>query len=306
MPSVGIDISDQTIRFIEIIRSEFSHHKFHVASYGEKKIPEGVVVSGIIKKPEEIKKVLAEIQHEHHYHFVSASLPEEKGYLFTTEVPNIGKKDIAGNIELKLEENVPIRASEVVFDFSLAHKNENSLNLDAVVTVMPSELVDAYTNLFESVSMLPVSYELVTQAVAQAVLPQDENDTYLIVYVGETRTGFGIVSGGALQFTSTININGQQPDLIKNEITKLSVYWQDRVEKDKLKKPIKGVILSGKDAAKPGFKESLSDVAGCPVDLANVWVNIFDLKENTPKLSFEDSLDYAPAIGLSLSRYYHA
>ncbi len=314
MPSVGIDISDQAIRFVEITRSEHSHHRFHIASYGEKKIPEGVVTSGLINNPDEIKKILAEIEHEHHYRFVSASLPEEKGYLFKTEVPNINKKDIAGNIELKLEENVPISATEAVFDFSVIDKNDHSKNLDAIVTVMPSVLVDSYTSIFESVSMFPVAYQLVTQAVAMAVIPREEKETYIIIYVGETRTGFGIVSDGALHFTATINVGGRSMvtgdekrfDFIKDEVIKLNTFWQDHIEKGKIDKPIKGIVLSGKDAALPGFKEYLSGISGCPVNIANVWVNVFNVNDNQPKLSLEDSLDYAPAIGLSLSRYYHA
>ena len=314
MPSVGIDISDQAIRFVEITRSEYNHHKFRLASFGEKKIPEGVVTSGLINKPEEIKKILAEIRKEHGYKFISASLPEEKGYLFKTEVPNIGKKDIAGNIELKLEENVPIRATDAVFDFSLINAQSNSQQIEAVVTVMPSELVDSYTEIFESVFMVPVSYELITQAVAQSIIPRDEKETYLIVYIGDTRTGFGIVSDGALQFTSTINIGavtvstetGNKYDPIKTEVTKLGLYWQDHIEKNKSEKPIKGVVLCGREAVAPGFKETIAEAAGCPVNLANVWTNVFDFKDHLPELSFENSLDYAPAIGLSLSRYYHA
>ena len=69
---------------------------------------------------------------------------------------------------------------------------------------------------------------------------------------------------------------------------------------------IKKIIISGKDAATPGLKEYLADAVGCRVDLANVWTNVFDFEHQIPKMSFEESLDYAPAIGLALSRLYYA
>jgi Tfp pilus assembly PilM family ATPase len=44
-------------------------------------------------------------------------LPEEKAYLFTTSIPKVAQKDIRSAIEFKMEENVPIPASDLVFDF---------------------------------------------------------------------------------------------------------------------------------------------------------------------------------------------
>lgn len=312
MPSVGIDISDQAVRFVEIVHSESGHQRFHLKSFGEKKIANDVISSGFINKPEEIKKFLTEISKERGFKFVSVSLPEEKGYLFKTELPNIDEKYFAENIELRLEENVPIDATKAVFDYNLIRHHDVGKHTEAVVTVVPNKVIDVYSDLFQGASLIPISYELVTQAVARAVVPQGEMETYLIVYVGDVRTGFGIVSGGALQFTSTINVGRAiNPDdvekkrcIIKDEIVKLFLYWQNRNEKGN--KPIKRVIVSGKDAVTPGFKEYLADIAGCSVELANVWVNVFDFSDQIPEMSFEDSLDYAPAIGLAISRFYHA
>jgi Tfp pilus assembly PilM family ATPase len=313
MPSVGIDISDQAIRFVEISHSESRHQRFQLKSFGEKKITDGVITYGFVNKPEEIKKLLIEIHKKHGFKFVSISLPEEKGYLFKTELPNIEEKYIAENIELRLEENVPIDATKSVFDYNLIRPHDAAGNREgAVVTVVPSKVIDAYSDLFQSSSLLPVSYELVTHAVARAIVSQDEMGTCLIVYVGDTRTGFGIVSDGALQFTSTLNVGravdqadvDKKRSLLKDEIVKLKSYWQDRNEKNN--DFVKRVIICGKAALALGLKEHLAEVVDCHVELANVWINAFSLGDQIPEMSFEDSLDYAPAIGLALSRFFHA
>lgn len=310
MPSVGIDISDQAIRFVEIVRSRSGHQQFRLKSFGEKKVPEGVITAGTINKPEEVKKLLSEIRKEHGFKFVSVSLPEEKGYLFKTELPKIEERYFAENIEFRLEENVPIDATKSVFDYKLIRPHDDVRHFDAVVTVVPNKVIEIFSDLFHSNYLIPVSYELVTQAVARSVVEQGDNETCLIVHVDDVRTGFGIVSNGVLQFTSTVNVGragdlidvGQSQKLIKDEVSKLKLFWQSRNENGIFKK----VLLSGKNTNIPGLREILAEVSGCTVNLANVWVNVFNFSETIPEMSFEDSLGYASAIGLAISRFYHA
>jgi Tfp pilus assembly PilM family ATPase len=312
MPSVGIDISDQAVRFVEIVQSGPGRRKFRLKSFGEKKIADGAVVSGFVNKPEEIKKLLIEIKKEHGFKFANVSLPEEKGYLFKTELPDIEERYFAENIELRLEENVPIDATKATFDYSLIKPHGDVGHTEAVVTVVPDKVIEVYSSLFQDASLSPISYELETQAVARAVVPQSEKETCMIVHIGDARAGFGVVCNGALQFTSTVNVGGKLDlsniekvkSLIKDEVAKIKSYWQGHHEGDS--ESIKKVIVSGKFATTPGVKELLAEAAGCSVDLANVWTNIFDFNEQVPEMSFEDSLDYAPAVGLAISRYYHA
>jgi Tfp pilus assembly PilM family ATPase len=312
MPAVGIDISDQAIRFVEILHSESKHQRFHLKSFGEKKLADGVIVAGIINKPEEIKKLLVEIRKEHDFKFANVSLPEEKGYLFKIELPNIEEKYFAENIELRLEENVPIDVAKSVFDYKLISHHDSSQCTEAVVTVVPDKIINIYTDLFNSASIVPISYELVTSAVVRAVVPSDETGTCLVVCIDDVRTGFGIVSNGTLQFTSTVNV-GRVIDsveveknraLLKDEIIKLKLYWQSHNENDS--NLIKRIILSGKESSAPGLKEYLATTTDCRVDLANVWTNVFDSSNQISEISFEDSLNYAPAIGLAISHFYHA
>ena len=312
MPSVGIDISDQAIRFVEIVHSESGKQKFHLKAFGEKKLPVGVVAGEFISKPENVKEILTDIHKKNGHKFACVSLPEEKGYLFKIDLPNIDKKYFSENIEFRLEENVPLDAAKSVFDYNVISSHDATRLNDAVVTVVQNKVIDFYSELFNSAGFAPVSYELVTQAVARAVVPRGETETCLIIYIGNSRAGFGIVSDGALQFTSTVNIGNAVDDtdvekkrsMIKDEVAKLNLYWQSHVEKDELL--IKKVILSGRGATESGLKEYLAEAAACQVILANVWVNVFNFEEQIPEISFEDSLDYAPAIGLALSRFYHA
>jgi type IV pilus assembly protein PilM len=87
---------------------------------------------------------------------------------------------------------------------------------------------------------------------------------------------------------------------LKDEIQRVCIYWQSMQEN--LKLPIKKIILSGRDATLPGLQEYFSADLNLPVDIANVWQNIFDLNETVPEIEFCDALDFGTAIGLALPK----
>lgn len=91
---------------------------------------------------------------------------------------------------------------------------------------------------------------------------------------------------------------------LKDEIDHIVLYWHSHIaKKDTLdQQAIEGVILSGRDALINGFKEYIHATVRLPVEIANVWSNIYDLNKHIPHIQYIDSLDYAVAIGLALPR----
>jgi hypothetical protein len=63
---IGIDISDDVIRFVELIKDKTN---IKVGSFGEKKIPEGIVEFGEIKDVEKIQEILTSIKKEYKIKF---------------------------------------------------------------------------------------------------------------------------------------------------------------------------------------------------------------------------------------------
>jgi len=72
MPAVGLDISDQSIRFAELVPHGSG---YALGRFGEKDIPRGVMDSGKIKDTEGLKKILSSIHNEYKIDFVNVSLP---------------------------------------------------------------------------------------------------------------------------------------------------------------------------------------------------------------------------------------
>lgn len=339
LPFVGLDISSKAVRILEL--KHVGGH-MEVGRYGERMLSAPFEVENIASN-EELKKVLQSIQREFKLHYVKTTLPEEEAYLFKTDVAEGTPEEMRTAIEFRLEENVPISGEEALFDFHLFKKKADS-QYEATVTVLPKKTIDSYTKLFLECNMEPLSFLLEPTAISRSVVKRGDASAYIIVNLGEVKTGISIVSDQAIQFTSTVNIGSEsftsaiskefnvsaeeaekikkekglvrQDDntdvffalansvsVLKDEIERVFMYWHSHQDKnDASAKNISKVVLCGKDSTMQGLKDHLAISLKVPVELANVWGNLFSFDEVIPPISQEDSLNYAACVGLLLPK----
>ncbi len=335
MPFAGVDISDEAIRFIE-----FKHVKDarELKRYGEKKLPDGAVEAGFINDKLAVITALKDLKKNHGLSFVQASLPEEKAYLFQTDVPTLDDKEIRENIESKLEENVPVSAAEAIFDYTIISNNEKGVHVSVVV--LPVKVVEAYLEVFEEAGLTVLSFYSEARAIAQSIIPRNDPRTYLVVNFTEKAAGLFIISGGVVRFTSTVMIGGEtvtetltktfdvsveEADkmkkekgfgadtkageelfnnaintfaALKDEINKVYVYWHTRSDKDTR---IERIIMIGKNSMFTGLAGYLSSNLKADVSIGNVWTNVFSFEKTIPPIERSESLNYTVPIGLALA-----
>ena len=208
MPAVGIDISDQSVKFTKL---SLKGERVVIERYGERTIPVGTIESGAVRNQEALVKVLAELRAEYHLTEVVASLPEEEAYIVRLNLPVKKSSEIRDSVELQLEEYVPLPPTEAVFDHEIidAPKTEEG-NYEIVVSAIPKKTVSTYTEAFAAAHLRPVAFEVEAQAIARAVVPTGEDRVVMIVDFGKTRTSFFITSGWSVGFTATAkNIGGE-------------------------------------------------------------------------------------------------
>lgn len=339
MPAVGLDISDASMRFVELVEKRKG---FEIGRFGERSIPRGIIESGEVKKPADLRAILRDIKKKDNLEFVSVSLPEEKAYLFDLKLPAMKYSEMRGAIELLLEDHVPLKAEEVLFDYDITSETETSIHVS--VSVVPRALADGYLEAFSGSGINPVAFEIEAQSVARAVIPESNKHTFMIIDFGMTRSGITIVSGGVVGFTSTIlvggnslteaiaknmkvsyeeaekikrerGISGSTSDenislalmsaisILRDEVTRHQSYWQTHNDEFGEKhSEVQKVYLCGGDSNLAGFAEYLAEGLSVPVELSNTLVNVNTLDEYVPEISFSDSLRYATAIGLALRR----
>lgn len=209
LPSIGVDISDTSLKYVAFKPTTRTKKMRKITQWGDISIPGGIVERGQVKEAAQLIAVLKEFKLETDAEFVRLSLPEERAYLFETEIKrSTPLKEIRGLLEFRLEENVPIPSREVTFDYTLLPTDADKRSVQVVVAAYAKETIMQYYEACLAAGLQPVSFEVEAQAVARAVVPRDIKGAVMLVDFGKTRTGIGIVYRGTLLYTSTHEMGG--------------------------------------------------------------------------------------------------
>ena len=210
LPSVGVDISDTSMKYVAFSAADRSGER-SLVSWGDIDIPSNVLQRGHVEDPQQLGAVLSEFREQTGAAFVRVSLPEERAYLFETTIKrDVPVKEVRSLLEFRFEENVPIPLREALFDYEILPTPEDARELRVAVAAYARETITRYFDACVTAGLTPITFEVEAQAMARAVVPAGETDAVMLVDFGKTRTGVGIVYGGSLMYTSTIDIGGAQ------------------------------------------------------------------------------------------------
>ena len=342
MNSCAIDISDQSIKYGELSMTPLGLRLGH---FGKEKIPSGVVVSGLIQDQEKLASILKSFKQKENLHYVRVSLPEEQMYLFTLSLPKVQEKELRDIILLQIEEHIPLKAIDTIFEFEIISTSET--NILVLVSAIAKVTVDAYLSVFKKAGLTPLSFELEAQAIARAVIPAEDRDPVMIVDFGDTRTGVSIVHDGRVFFTTTLDMGGvnltnmiaknfslsfeKAEDMkhsygldgisniedifpiilngisvLRDELNKQYEYWKNHDNFGIKNYEINRIILCGGDANLIGLSDYLEASMKIKVIHANSWINISNMETSVPNMSFQESLGYATVLGLLLGGFSYS
>ena len=300
MPHAGLDVSDDGIR---CIRYDGSWRSRRVGLAAAQDFPPGLVDGGDIKDAKEFTSRIKEFAQKHRLNRVKISIPEEKTYLFQSEIFGTDQRSMVQNIESKLEENVPLSAADALFYYEIMPRLPGATP-HASVSVVPKSYIERYIEILKDAELLPVAFEFSPKAIARAIIPRGSQVSKIIVHSMRVKLGIYVVSGGVVCFTSTVAADGppgepptmEAQKLLSSEISRVSSYWMSR-DPDR---PIIEVIMVGRgaDAVEDAYRKSSLETP-LPIALGNVWQNSIDLERSIPPLSRIDSLGYAVASGLA-------
>jgi len=309
LSTAGIAITDVDTKFVQLKRDLFGN-KFKLAHSNKASNPAGAVEAGLISNSAELIPVLKKLYAIYGVRYTYATLPEEKSYLFTTTIDQVPPEGLKDAVAFIIEENVPVSLAESVFDFEVVTVDRETKLIKVAVSVLPKSVVNSYIELFEAAGIIPISFDLESQAIAKAVIHRGDKRAHLIVNLSIRKTGFYVVEEEVVQFSTTpaygVGVGDLQSDLedLKAEMHKVFSFWNTRTDKlSKLENKIEKVTLCGLGANNQDFVERLMSGVEVKYEFANVWLNTSSSRSRIPEISFNESLDYASAIGLVLSRY---
>jgi type IV pilus assembly protein PilM len=339
MPAVGLDVSADAVRFIEL---EGEPGSLAVSRFAMQKFTSSIVSEGHVRDKKKLQEVITKLAAEHHLTFANISLPEEQAYLANIRVPYVSPKELRGAIELRLEEHVPIPAIDAIFDYVVIGEEDNKSKemLDVVVSVLPRSVVDEYLEVFQGTGVVPKAFELESQATARAIIPRGDNGTFLVADIGKMVTDVFVAASGVVQFSAILDLGGHHitqaiekgmrvtydeaevlkikyglvggekeaslhdtmlPVLVdlRARLMRHYAYWQTH-HSEKVGGNIECIYLTGGGANLRGLEEYLSTELDVKVVVSNPWVNVRSFEEYVPPLSLYQSHGYAAAIGLAL------
>lgn len=210
LPAFGVDISDTSLKYINFGDTPKDGVKRPLLHWGEIDIPDGALTRGQVLDPKILSGALREFKEKTNAEYIRVSLPEERAYLFETEIKkNTPVNEIRSLLEFRLEENVPIPVREAFFDYDVLESEQTEKTVRVVVAAYARETIQAYYEACVSAGLIPIAFEVEAQAMVRAVVPEDYSDTVMLVDFGKTRTGIGIVHDRALLYTSTIDFGGR-------------------------------------------------------------------------------------------------
>lgn len=209
MTALGVDISDSSMKYVLFQPDKMLGRQLQLRQWGDVPIPDNVLHRGVVKDVPALGHVLADIKKITKASLVRVSLPEERAYVFETEIATDTKpSEIRGLLEFRLEENVPLSPRDAYFDYDIVPSSVERDKLHVLVTVYARETINNYFEACQMAGLQPLSFEVEAQAIARSVLAESDPRTHMIIDFGKTRSGIGIVSQGMLLYTSTIDIGG--------------------------------------------------------------------------------------------------
>ena len=213
-PAFGLDVSDLSLKIVQLKR----HGRFRKAvSFGEFRIPQGVISQGEIKKKDELVSIVREsvraVQGQSLLtNRVVVSLPEERVFLQMLQLPPMHAEEIKTAVRFQAEKYIPYSLENVYLDHQVAEPFVDNLNhRDVLVSSIPRQVADAYLEVFLEAGLTPVAFEAESLAICRALIPQEASPVPLLLLdMGETRTGLVVFAGKSPVFTSSIPISSFQ------------------------------------------------------------------------------------------------
>ena len=340
VPCFGLDLSGESLKFIELIESA---HGIRIGRHGERKILPGIIESGKIKDLKKMQDLLISLRKEEKIKAVRVSLPEEQVYLFKLRLEKAGLESIREGIEFSLEEHIPIPAQDVIFDYQILSEDAQGLDIQvaAIPEEVVEEYLSVFENSNIVVKSFELEAQAISRAVVKdgdmdtyMIVDFGEKRSGICIVSKGVVMFTSTVDVGGVILTNMIQKNfkisfeeaekmkkkfGLQRNsvnkelfsvllnsvsILRDEIEKHFLYWHTHLDEDEKERPsIKKIILCGGDSNLIGIAEYFSVSIKCKVDIANVWVNVFNLENEIPDINFDKSLTYATALGLALGDF---
>jgi type IV pilus assembly protein PilM len=240
--AVGLDVSEHVFRLVEIRRGPFYRRgRLVLYRYTEERVPDGVLVAGEFRKPDEVVEHLKNLVKKAYGRPVGrgavVSLPETRTFIKVISVKKPEKpEDTQRAILNEAELHIPTPINDLYLDWQHLEDPKSvavGKPMNVTIAAAPKSVVDGYSGALEAAGLVPVAFEIEAQAIVRSVVPRGDEgaDRAIgIVDFGATRSSFIVYDRGTIQFTVSIPLSG---DVVTRRIAESLDVDRDEAEKTK-------------------------------------------------------------------------
>lgn len=290
--SIGIDISDYKLRIVELRKK---YRRLELASFDEVDLEPGVLVNGIIQKPEILVKALKTLGRHlkgSHIKLVRAGLPEQQSFITSTRIGTLAKDDVIR----EAVKNIPFEKDQMYYDVSI-----QKIHKVASIAAGRKEFVDTFISTLEQADYHLVGLYVEADAIAQALFSgQGNHSGKLVIDIGLARTTVIFYMHSSVFFTTSYPsvidngiINQQNLAAVLQQI--LNFYSEHYLTEATLEK----IVLCGSGAYIDNVTTYISQLTSIPAELGNPFNG---LRLNHVSKKMQKPLTYTTAIGLALEQ----
>lgn len=335
LPAAGVDISSGSIKCMQFSRE---HGHLVVGNYAQIPLQDGVFVDGDIEKEDVVIEVLRTLRLKHRVKYAVATLSEKKSYLYQT-LATPEQKNFREVVEFDLEAHVPLPPQEMLYDFEVVRATPQGtvLAVTAFARRVIESYERAFKAAGITLRGLEIeSHALVRAALSEKdrsrvvmVVDMGKRSTRIAVadhgavsYTATVDFG-GDMLTQALMKRFTLEVKAAEDmknargfllgeenkdvveavassiSILRDELTRHVTFWNSSAGTEIPRENVERVVIAGGNANMTGLAEYLSGALFLPVVVADVWQNIFSLDHYIPSMPMNESLEYAPAIGLA-------
>ncbi len=209
---VGIDISDRSIKIVEVSGG----NSRQLRTVGWSSLAPDVIRRGIIQNVPVAITALQEAMAKCspkpvEGDMVVASIPETQSFVRVLELPTMSEAEIDEGVQWAVRQDIPFDLERVYLDWQPVKDPDVPAKRQRVlVGAVQRDVVDPLLAVLDGAGLKVVALELEAQAIVRSILPQQALDVrgVLIVDLGASSTNIIFFDQGAIRFTANAQVGG--------------------------------------------------------------------------------------------------
>lgn len=137
---------------------------------------------------------------------------EGEAYVFKVTIPTLHHHEMRAAIEALLEENVPVKPDEAVFEFDVISKDHETQTSTVAVSVISKKSAATLIDIFKESGIEVTAIETESRALARCLFPKETKKVFAVISIAEHHSIVFIVENGAVVFSTAMEIGSVDLD----------------------------------------------------------------------------------------------